>query len=81
MTEYYTAHSSLYDMIGGVSWYSGGLPLDLGSFDGDLDGFVGNREFANLLVHRSILLGLARDATDNLLAVMSELSAALGKTV
>lgn len=81
MAMYYEGHSSLYDMIGGVSWYEGGLPSGLGGFDGDVEAFAANREFANLLVHRSILIGLARSATDDLLDVMAELSNALAEAV
>lgn len=81
MAMYYEAHSSLYDLIGGVTWYGDGLPTDLGSFDGDVDAFAGNREFANLLVHRSILIGLARSATDELLGAMTDLSDALESAV
>lgn len=81
MAAYYETHASLYDMVGGVEWYGGGLPLDLGSFEVDVDAFVDNREFANLLVHRSILIRLAAEATDRVLDVSAMLSATLDGAV
>ena len=40
---------------------------------------VGNRDFANLLTHRSILAGEARRMTNQLLDAIDELSAALAE--
>lgn len=74
---YSTKHASLYDMVVGVPWNDGTVASDLGSFDDDVDAFVGNREFANLLVHRSLLIAMAKNATGQLLDVMQELSTRL----
>ena len=75
---YTTRHTSLYDMVDGVPWNDGWVATALGTFDDDAHAFVGNREFANLVVHRSILIAMARQGTDDLLAVMDELSERLG---
>lgn len=77
MSAYFEAHGSLYDMAESRDWVTGGL----GDFDFDVEAFEGNREFGNLVVHRSILAGLAVDATDELLGVIDELSAALDEAV
>ena len=81
LVEYYERHSSIYDMVGGVPWYDEGLPVGLGSFELDVDAFVGNRDFANLLAHRSILAGEARRTTNELLAAIDELLTALAAAV
>jgi hypothetical protein len=75
---YSTKHASLYDMAVGFPWNEGTIAADLGSFDDDARAFVGNREFANLLVHRSLLIAMAKDATEQLLDVMHDLSTRLG---
>ncbi|UCC25426.1 MAG: hypothetical protein JSU98_17145, partial [Gemmatimonadales bacterium] len=78
---YTTQHTSLYDMVSGVPWNEGWVAPELGSFGDDIDAFVANREFANLIVHRSILIAMARDATDGLLTVIDELSGRLVEAV
>ena len=74
---YTTRHCSLYDMVGGVPWNDGWVTPGLGSFGDDTEAFVANRDFANLIVHRIILVAMARDATDRLLVVIDELSGRL----
>jgi hypothetical protein len=76
---YTTQHASLYDMVCGVPWNDGWIAPDLGSFEDDIHAFVGNREFANLIVHRSILIAMAKEATDGLLAVIDQISARVAK--
>jgi hypothetical protein len=78
---YSTRHASLYDMVVGVPWNDGTVASGLGSFDDDAAAFVGSREFANLLVHRSALIAMARIATEQLLDVMHELSVHIGDAV
>lgn len=78
---YLTRHASLYDMVVSVPWNDGMVASDLGSFADDPEAFVGNREFANLLVHRSLLIAMSKDTTDRLLDVMNDLSARLGDAV
>jgi hypothetical protein len=78
---YSTAHASLYDMAVGVPWNDGAIAAGLGSFDDDAHAFVGNRQFANLLVHRSLLIAMSKNATEQLLDVMHDLSASLGEAV
>jgi hypothetical protein len=78
---YSMKHSSLYDMIVGVPWNDGMVAPDLGSFEDDVEAFVDNREFANLVVHRSALIAMSRDATERLLEVMHELSSRIEKAV
>jgi hypothetical protein len=77
---YSTKHASLYDMAVGVPWNDGTIAAGLGSFDDDAQAFVGNREFANLLVHRSLLIAMSKNATEQLLNVMHNLSTRLGET-
>lgn len=74
---YSTRHASLYDMVVGVPWNDGTVAAGLGSFDDDAEAFVGNREFANLLVHRSLLIAMSRSATGQLLDVMEALASRL----
>ena len=75
---YTTRHASLYDMVVGVPWNDGTVASGLGSFNDDAAAFVGNREFANLLVHRSLLIAMSGNATDQLIEVMHELSGRIG---
>jgi hypothetical protein len=75
MSKYFEVHASMYDMVGVVDWYPQDslLPTREGSFDFDVEAFVGSREFANLLVHRSIRIMTARTTTNELLGVLREL--------
>ena len=76
--DYYERHASLVDMLVG----SGEAPyVDAMSFSPDRQAFVGNRQFANLLVARGLRLGVASSSVARLLDAMAALQQALRPAV
>jgi hypothetical protein len=78
VASYFEAHASLYDMLGHEAW-RGGRPLTpgVGTFGSDMEAFVHNRDFANVVTQHAILVNGARSYTMDLLTVMGELETAL----
>jgi len=76
--EYMEAHASLVDMLEGS-----GIPPypDARSFAPDREAFVGNRQFANLLVARGLRIRWASDSVAGLLESMASLRNALRPAV
>jgi len=76
--EYFLRHGSLVDM----PLTSGARRFEhIGGFTPDVGAFAGNREFANLLVYRGILLGGIERETRQVLDIISELRAVLARGI
>jgi hypothetical protein len=75
---YMEVHASLLDMLEGS-----GIPpyADAMSFSPDRQAFVGNRQFANLLVARGLRIGRASDSVARMLESMASLRNALRPAV
>ncbi len=77
LVGYLSNHSSLVDMLPAEE----GPVRRRGAFEVDVEAFVENRDFANLLTRRLILLDRIQLATENLLETMEQLRESLPPAV